>query len=194
MTRDEELNIIKQIKGGDRNLYSVIVNEYSTRLHLFVYGITKDNDIAQDILQETFVKAFFKIGKFRGDSSFFTWLNRIAYNETISYLRKKRKSVKMPEFEYPDKAVAYFAHISGEDLIYTGDEYEDILEKEAMEEKLHTAMDLLSPDEHLLLEMFYYKKIPIKEICNITGIGESNAKVKLFRAKNHLAALIKKTR
>lgn len=191
MTRDEEINIIARIKNGERELYSTIVDEYSKRLLIFVSGFTKDGDVAQDILQETFVRAFFKIGKFRGESSFYTWLNRIAYNETISYLRKSRKSVKMPFFEDPDKVVDYMARLVGEELL---DETDQMREEAEMlcrrEEKMIESLELLSVEERTLLNMFYYKQVSIKEICEITNMGESNVKVKLFRAKKHLRRII----
>ena len=191
MTRDEEINIIARIKNGERELYSTIVDEYSKRLLIFVSGFTKDGDVAQDILQETFVRAFFKIGKFRGESSFYTWLNRIAYNETISYLRKSRKSVKMPFFEDPDKVVDYMARLVGEELL---DETDQMREEAEMlcrrEEKMIESLELLSVEVRTLLNMFYYKQVSIKEICEITNMGESNVKVKLFRAKKHLRRIM----
>jgi RNA polymerase sigma-70 factor, ECF subfamily len=191
MTGDEELNIINRIKEGDKELYSAIVDEYSERLFLFVSTLTRDGDVAQDILQETFVKAFFKIGKFRGESSFFTWLNRIAYNETISYLRRSRKNVKIPVFDDPDKAVAYIGRLSGADLTEETDEiHEKAVERSKMEEKILASLELLNAEERALLDMFYYKQESIKKICEITAMGESNVKVKLFRAKKHLRRLV----
>ena len=83
MCREEELKIIEKIKGGESLLYDRLVHEHSPKIMSVIRGVVGNNEDAEEIAQDVFVKAFFSLDKFRGDSSFATWLFRIAYNMEI---------------------------------------------------------------------------------------------------------------
>lgn len=177
MKRDEELNIILRIKDGDTALYNRLVVEHSPKILALVREVVGNQEDAEEISQDVFVKAFFSLKSFRGECSFSTWLYRIAYNMSITAARKKKRvSVQID-------SVANISDNSEEQRIETKE----------MENKfniLYKAVDNLHPEERFIILSFYNYQKSIKEISEITGISESNVKVKLHRIKKRLGVLI----
>lgn len=187
MEKEKELHIIKEIRSGQRECYKELVDEYSAPIFSFIKGIAANYQDAQDITQEVFVKGFFSLDKYRGESTFFSWIYRIAYNESISFLRKKNKKSSLSfidNIEYnthPDM----FASLTEDNGVHLK------IEQEEQFIKLKYAIAELEAEEQFLIVHFYYKQCSIKELETITGLGASNIKVKLFRAKKRLATLMK---
>lgn len=173
MTRQEEIHIIERIKKGEHALFDILVHEYSPKILSVVIGITGIKEDAEEVAQDVFVKAFFSINKFRGESSFSTWLFRIAYNMAISSIRKRR-GINVP----------FDSIIFGraDDSLPPGERDP----KEESFELLESIIKELDGDDRFLLMLFYNEEKSIKEIHEITGFSESNIKTKLHRIKNRL--------
>jgi len=180
MKREEELHIIELIRNGNQELYKVIVEEYSPRVLSVIRGVIPCKEDAEEVAQDVFVKAFFSLNKFRGDSSLSTWLFRIAYNMSISKTRLKKVNF-IPIESVPISSNGY-TDISAEDKYI----------KEKMFELLNRLLSSLDPSERFLITLFYNHEKSIKEISQITGIGESNIKVKLHRIKKKMGEMVDK--
>ncbi|MDP3398307.1 MAG: sigma-70 family RNA polymerase sigma factor [Bacteroidales bacterium] len=177
MCREEELKIIEKIKAGDSLLYDRLVLEHSPKIISVIRGVVGNNEDSEEIAQDVFVKAFFSLDKFRGDSSFATWLFRIAYNMAISKMRKKRYS---------------FVDIENAKLPVFMNDQNDENEAEERERKfimLEKILKNLETHERFLIMLFYNQDKSIKEISQITGMGEPNVKVTLHRIKKKLAVI-----
>lgn len=184
MEKEKELYIIQQIRQGKGECYKELVDAYSAPVFSFIKGITGNYEDAQDVAQEVFVKGFFSLDKYRGESSFFSWIYRIAYNESISFLRKKNKKSAInfiENLDYDSQAPEFFLISLEEDGIALK------IEQEKKYLLLHKVMAELPPEEQFLITQFYYKHNSIKELEEITGLTESNIKIKLFRTKKRLA-------
>ncbi len=190
MEREKEAYIIKNIRAGKRECYKELVDEYSAPVFSLIKSMTGNYEDARDISQEVFVKGFFSLDKYRGESTFFSWVYRIAYNETISFLRKKNKkrsvnfidNIESANNNYPDNFVCSL-------------EEDGVILKAEQEKKyliLKKAIEELDAEEQFLITHFYYKKSSIKELESITGLSGSNIKIKLFRSKKKLSGLILK--
>lgn len=134
---------------------------------------------AEELTQDTFMKAFRHLSDFNGKSSFSTWLYRIAYNTALSSLRKQPNEV-----------------LSVDDRLWnnlTENEIDRALDEEDEEriEQLQRALEKLTPDERALVTLFYEEDRPIAEICHILNQTEGNIKVKLYRIRKKLYILIK---
>ena len=177
MCREEELKIIEKIKAGDSLLYDRLVLEHSPKIMSVIRGVVGNIEDSEEIAQDVFVKAFFSLDKFRGDSSFATWLFRIAYNMAISKMRKKRyihvdiEKIRLPESVNDQN---------------NQNEAEERERKYLILEKL---LKNLETHERFLIILFYNQDKSIKEISQITGMGESNVKVTLHRIKKKLAVI-----
>jgi RNA polymerase sigma-70 factor (ECF subfamily) len=175
MSREEELKIIERIRDGEETLYESLILAHSPKILSVVRSVVGNNEDAEEIAQDVFVKAYFSLDKFRGDSSFSTWLFRIAYNMAISKVRKKRIS-----YLEIDKAGVITSEVFSQDDT-------EALEKEKRFQILEKLLNTLDAKERFLIILFYNQEKSIKEISAITGMGESNVKVSLHRIKKRLA-------
>lgn len=176
MDKEQERIIIESVRNGNSSLYSKLIDTYGQSLFALIYKMVNSREDAEELTQDTFVKAFFSLKSFRGDSTFSTWLYRIAYNLTISKLRKHDRLI------LSDKE-SLFSDIED-------DKDDALMQKELCEEdyaKLEWAMEQLSSKERFLIYAFYYQDKSIEELSQITGFSISNVKVKLFRARKKLS-------
>ena len=137
------------------------------------------NEDAEELTQDVFLKAFQQLSSFKAESSFSTWIYRIATNVAISAVRKKRNDVLRL-----DDSV--FANLSDTQV-------DEALENESEEqmERLQQAMNQLEADERALITLYYLEEKPLAEVAFILGMTEGNAKVKLHRIRKKLYVLIK---
>lgn len=171
----EDKLYIEKILKGDTNQYSFLVNKYKNMAFTLALRISGNNEDAEEIAQDSFIKAYQSLNVFNIDAKFSTWLYKIVYNTSISYLRK-RKMVKV-EF---DENIGNFT--SNESTINSLNE----LSKKAQNKYIKLAIDKLSPEEALIITLFYYDDCSVKEISEITGLAGSNIKVKLHRLRKKL--------
>lgn len=174
MTRKEELITIERILAGERELFTILVKEHSPKILSVVRGVVKCREDAEEIAQDVFVKAFFSLKKFRGECSLSTWLFRIAYNLSVSKTRlKKRDFVSIEKVPTVDES-----------------SHPDLCEEDMMRERrlelLEKLLKNINQEDRFLILLFYNYDKSIREISQITGIGESNVKVKLHRIKKSI--------
>lgn len=167
----DDIYYIRCIKDGHTDAFIHIVRRYERMILTVVGKIVHCQVDAEDIAQEVFIKVFESIDKFREDSAFATWLYRIAYNTTISELRKRKYEFVAIE----DK----FSNIPDENISEVTDEVS--LEKKL--EYLDQVLKSLPPDDGLLITMFYLNNQSIQDISSITGHSVANVKVKLHRIR-----------
>ncbi len=180
MKREEEHQITEKIKEGDLLSFRKLVDTYSPNILSVIRGIIDNEEDAREISQDVFVKAYFSIQKFRGDSSLSTWLFRIAYNLSISHLRKRRFTfVSENDYKIPESCLR-------------SEEDDDIDCKESKIRLIESITETLCPEDKFLLNLFYEQDKSIKEISSIMGLTESNVKVKLHRIKKRIAEIAEK--
>ncbi|MDR3058714.1 MAG: sigma-70 family RNA polymerase sigma factor [Prevotella sp.] len=174
MTDFDDIYYIRRIKDGHTDAFVHIVRRYERMVFTIVSKIVYRRVEAEDIVQEIFIKVFQSLDKFREESGFATWLYRIAYNTTISELRKRKHEYTPIEDNFaniPDSEIA------------------DIIDEISTEDKLQyleTVLKMMAPDDALLITMFYLNDHTIKDISSITGNSEANVKVKLHRIRKFM--------
>lgn len=171
---------IRRVKDGHTDEFVHIVRRYQRMVFTIVSKIVSQRETAEDITQEIFLKVFQKLNEFREEAGFATWLYRIAYNTTISELRKRRFNF----FSIDDDSV----HPSEVELSDSVDE----IDMEIKLQYLEIALKRLSPDDALLISMFYMNNHSIQDISGITGNSVANVKVKLYRIRKSLSFEINK--
>lgn len=180
MNKEQEQIIINKVRAGESACYKELIDAYGNELFALVYKMVENREDAQELVQDTFVKAFFSLKKFREESAFSTWLYRISYNLAISKLRKEKR-VFLKDLEQVNVDVE--------------DESEEQLEHKQLTERkfeqLERAKEQLSPDERFLIYAFYEQEKSLAEIAQITGLSFSNTKVKLFRTRKKIEELVK---
>lgn len=182
MNKEEELLIITKIKSGEDHLYKSLVEKHSSNVFNLIKGVVSSREDAEEIAQDVFVKAFFSLKNFRGDCSFSTWLYRIAYNMSISKTRRKIR-----EFISIDINGAL---IISDDVSLT----ETKKDREEMFNMIQNALEQLDSKDKFLIISFYMHEKSIKDLIEITGLSESNVKVRLHRSRKKLSQLINDNR
>jgi RNA polymerase sigma factor (sigma-70 family) len=177
--RDSDSLLIKRIRGGDINALREIVDKYKDVSFSLACSILKDENEAEDVLQDAFLKVLMNIGKFRFDSSFSTWLYRIVVNTCLNAKEKKNKFLidKTSEIELKESEEK-----SGLEIV---------LEKER-KVYITTTLKMMKPEEALLLRLFYLCDLNISEIRKVTDFSESNIKVMLHRGRKNMYAILSK--
>ncbi|GAA4788052.1 sigma-70 family RNA polymerase sigma factor [Olivibacter ginsenosidimutans] len=152
-------------------LFKEIFDQNSKKVYHLCYGYTGDSDSANDLMQETFIKVWQNLDKFRNQSQLSTWIYRIAVNTCLSYLRvEKRKATD----EINERIIETKA--------------EDVSEKQEQVNQLYKCISQLEENERIIITMVL-DEIPYQEIADISGISEGNLRVKIHRIKNKLTEI-----
>lgn len=175
---NEEAHIIHRILEGETTLYEYLLNKYSQQVFVLIVRMVGSREDAEELTQDTFLKAFEHLASFKAESSFSTWIYRIAYNTAISATRKRKQELCLVDD-------AQLANLS-DSLV------DSALNNESEEQikKLNRAIDQLATDERALITLFYQEEKSLSETATILGLTESNAKVKLHRIRKKLYVLI----
>lgn len=176
---DNDIQLARRIAAGDTAAFATVVERYGERIFALVMRIAASRTDAEEIVQETFVKAYTALSRFDGRSSLGTWLCRIACNTAISTLRRRKPA---PAFD--ERRAAAVADEEADALFGSGVD-------ESLISALNRALVRLEPDERALVTLFYYDDRPISECAPILGCTESAAKVRLHRIRKKLYAMIK---
>ncbi len=175
---NDETHIIHRILKGETSLYEYFLGKYSQQVFILIIRIVENQEDAEELPQDTFLKAFEHLSSFKAESSFSTWIYRIAYNTAISATRKRKQELIVMDS-------AMLMNISDQQI-------DDALNDESGERvgKLNKAIKKLDAEERALISLFYNEEKTIGEIALILGLTESNAKVKLHRIRKKLYILI----
>lgn len=176
--KNDEAHIIHRILEGETSLYEYFLDKYSQQVFVLIVRIVENQEDAEELTQDTFLKAFEHLSSFKAESSFSTWIYRIAYNTAISATRKKKYDI----FAMDDTLLANISDQQVDNALNDEDE-EQI-------RKLNNAINKLDTDERALITLFYDEEKSISEAALILGLTESNAKVKLHRIRKKLYVLI----
>ena len=175
---NDETHIIHRILKGETSLYEYFLDKYSQQVFILIIRIVENQEDAEELTQDTFLKAFEHLSSFKAESSFSTWIYRIASNTAISATRKRKQELIVMDS-------AMLMNISDQQI-------DDALNDESGERvgKLNKAIKKLDAEERALISLFYNEEKTIGEIALILGLTESNAKVKLHRIRKKLYILI----
>lgn len=171
---DEDL-VKTIVKTNDTLLFEILYDRYSLMVYNKCLGFSKDEDEAKDLTQDVFLKLFVKLASFKGKSKFSTWLYAFTYNHCVNYVT--RNTQKKIQRESIDIEIAETVE-DGEFELYN---FHDM-----KVEKLKKALELIAPEEKMILLLKYQDHLSIKEIENVLSISESAVKMRLKRAKDKL--------
>jgi len=180
MEQRDEMEDIKRILDGETVLFSTFLKRYSRPIHSMIVRIVECREDAEELTQDTFLKAFRKLDTYKGDCSFSTWLYRIAYNTAISATRKKRMT-------FPALDESLINNVPDEAIDALLNKEED----EAVMIKLEKALDLLTVEERALITLYYTEERSVSEVASILQLTMDNVKVKLYRVRKKIYTLVK---
>jgi RNA polymerase sigma factor (sigma-70 family) len=182
----EETVLVDRARHGDLKAYDELVRRYQERIYATVYHMTSNHEDANDLAQESFVKAFQALKSFKGGSSFYTWLYRIAVNKTINFLKQRKNR----------------QHMSLNDLDFNAEHNPDLValisdktpRRDAglseLQEKLNAALLKLSESHRLAVVLHDVQGLSHEEIAKIMHCNIGTVRSRLFYARQQLQALL----
>ena len=169
MAKIDEQDILKRIQDpqSKRRAFEEIVNVYSRQLYWQIHHLLQNHDDTDDVLQNTFIKAWKGIENFKGDSALFTWLYRIAYNESLTFLKQRRQMTSIDDEDFVEQAN------------FVADEYFD---GDETQEMLMQAVSTLPPKQRQVFCMKYFEEQKYEDISELVGTS-----VGALKASYHIA-------
>ena len=182
----QEAVLVERAKNGNLEAYDELVKRYQERIYATVYHMTSNHEDANDLAQEAFIKGFQALKSFKGGSSFYTWVYRIAVNKTINFLKQRRNRTQMSlddldfNAEHDPDLVA---------LISEKTPRRDINLSE-LQEKLNEAMQKLSESHRLVVSLHDVQGMSHEEIAKIMECNIGTVRSRLFYARQQLQAYL----
>jgi RNA polymerase sigma-70 factor, ECF subfamily len=183
-----ELDLVRRCQAGDTEAFDELVARYRTRVFSMIYNMVHSEQDAWDLAQDSFVKAWKSIKRFRGRSSFYTWLYRIVMNVTIDWVRKKQvkpaaefdDAIQLKEIDPASKTVP-----KAEALPY------ETMERSEIRERIDQALAQLTPEHRAVILMKEIEEMQYHEIAEALGCSIGTVMSRLFYARKKLQNLLR---
>lgn len=180
--RAEEEAIIHRAQKGDLGAYDELIRRYQERVYATVYHMTSNHEDANDLTQEAFIKGYHALKSFKGGSSFYTWVYRIAVNKTINFLkqRKHRSSMSLNDLDFnaekdPDLVALISEKTPRRDAALA-----------ELQKKLNEAMQKLSDQHRLVVTLHDVQGLAHEEIAEVMDCNVGTVRSRLFYARQQL--------
>ena len=175
--KDKDTELVHRVRDGDTGAFRILVNLYKDKSLSLAVSIVRDEPLAEDILQDVFIKVYKNIKKFKFKSKFSTWLYRIVVNSCYNELKKQRPKVAIEASNILEQAVT---KTRDKTLAYKD-----------QQKYIQMAMAQLKTDEALVLRLFYLCEMSLKEIETISGYSVSKIRVDLHRGRKNMEKQLK---
>ena len=175
----DESVLVAQAKAGDQNAFAELVNRYERKIYRLAKNITRNDEDAEDVLQDAFLKAYTHLDNFKGDSKFYTWIVRIAVNEALMRLRKRKTDRNVPL----DEPVELGEETVQREIAVWEDNPEQQYSQEEWRRILDEAVDELKPDFRTVFVLRDIEELSTEETAETLGISVPAVKSRLLRAR-----------
>lgn len=179
---DPDADLVARARDGDTAAFDELVTKYSPKLYGLIYHMTSNREDTNDLLQDVFAKAYRSIKRFRGKSSFYTWIYAIATNMTLNFLKKRSRRQGM-SLDDVDSAIENDREFI--ELTSKSDPVRETYLSE-LQLKLNEAMQSLSDNHRAVVTMYDIQGMPHTEIARILGVSEGTVRSRLFYAHRQL--------
>ncbi|MCH4822882.1 RNA polymerase sigma factor [Gramella lutea] len=172
MDKNSESHFVEKLKNSStsQEAFRDLISEYKQRLYWHIRNMVKDHDDTDDILQNTFLKIYRNIGQFKGDSKLYSWMYRIATNESITFLNKKARRLQITSEELQNQIIDNLES----DVYFEGEE---------IQLKLQKAIASLPDKQQQVFNMKYFEELKYREMAEILETSEG-----ALKASYHIAS------
>ncbi len=177
MTGDDNLSdsdVIFRVLAGDVDIYSQIVERYEAKLMRYATFILKDYDVASDLTQETFIKAYENLRGFNQSKQFSPWIYRILHNGAMNYIKRSKKSVSLAAVNEVD------------DSFFVNFRQDKLIDKDMLNKKVRACLGKIDVKYREVLMLNYFDKLPYDTISEVLRIPKSTVGVRIGRGKKLL--------
>ncbi len=182
-----ESELISAYIRGDENAFAILVNRYKSKVYTTIYLVVKDSYVAEDLTQDTFIKAIrtLKDGRYNEEGKFLPWILRIAHNLAIDYFRRAKR---YPNVVFEDGSSVFNS------LNFAEDSVESSQIKRESHEHLRSLIKMLPQQQREVLVMRHYEDLSFQEIAEATGVSINTALGRMRYALINLRKLMSKTK
>ena len=184
---DADAALVARVQEGDSTAFNTLVERHRERLFSIIYNLTSNREDASDLIQDTFIKAFRSIGNFKGKSSFYTWLYRIAINTTYTHLKRHR----LRRFFSLENAQDEMSNTEIVETLTAKTKAEKPTLVAELQEKLNEAMQTLSLKHRTVVTLFEIEGMSHNEIAEIMNCSVGTVRSRLHYAKQELQSVLK---
>jgi RNA polymerase sigma-70 factor (ECF subfamily) len=166
--------IVSKVQGGDKDMYAVVVERYEQKLLRYAIYLLKDHDVAADIVQDTFIKAYINLQSFDVNKKFSSWIYRITHNEAMNHIKRYKKSFSFSDMQK-----------DGDDFLadYT---LEKVVDKNLMKASVQKCLKVVDIKYQEIIGLYYFEGLKYEEISDILHIPTSTVGVRINRARKIL--------
>jgi len=183
----DDLGLVKKAKEGDNKAFEKLLKKYRKSVYYMLLKMVNNTDDAEDLTQEAFAKAFNSLGRFDPKYAFSTWLFRIATNNCIDFIRKKRVSTVSIDSPYEtDDGDSITFDIRDNDF-----NPDDLMLRKQRREYLQIAVDKLPDKYKQLVDLRYFQEMSYEEVADFLQLPLGTVKAQLFRARELLGEELK---
>ena len=179
MIKNTDQNLIDRTLQGDTNAFGELVDRYQNFVFTVAIRIVKISEEAEEVAQDSFIKAFDSLSTFRGDSKFSTWLYRIVYHKSLDRVKKNNRH----------RTYEINEEITDDSLDHIENGLEFMLSEERTK-LIKDCIDKLPAEDAAIISLYYFEEQTIKEIAKVTDLTEDNIKIKLYRSRKKLFSLL----
>ncbi|HYG83875.1 MAG TPA: sigma-70 family RNA polymerase sigma factor [Verrucomicrobiae bacterium] len=169
MQNKDESELIAHSLSGNHQAYAELVDRYKNAVYHHCFAIVRDEDVAEDIAQETFITGFYKLALYKPEFKFSTWLFKIATNKALNWLKQNAKVI-----------------VADDELLATIASTLPSPETEAKYSELHQAVKKLRPKYQAVISLYYWQGLSYAEIATVLASPEGSVKGWIARAKQEL--------
>ncbi|MTI32147.1 RNA polymerase sigma factor [Xanthovirga aplysinae] len=181
MRPKDDLIYIQRVLDGDNQAFAEIVKRYHSIVFTLAFRILKNREEAEDLAQDVFIKVFKSLGMFNRKAKLSTWIYRITYNTSINSLNSR---TRIQTIEIEDDHRRELKNLS------IANPHDDLRKKEE-KQIINNAILKLPEKDKVIITLYYYEELSVKEIAEIIGISVQNVKVKLYRSRQKLYTELK---
>jgi RNA polymerase sigma-70 factor (ECF subfamily) len=180
MNHQSDQYYINQVLEGQVNAFSVLVERYRGIVYTVVYRMIKNKEQAEEVAQDSFIKAYKSLSNYRGDAKFSTWLYTIAYRKSLDTIKASKRMITSEFIE----------EVSEGEIELVGDALNCLQVKER-KKIISDSIMRLPEDEAAIITLYYFEEKSVKEIVEIVNLTTDNVKIKLYRSRKKLYSILK---
>lgn len=184
--RDLDWVVVQKVQAGNVGAFDQLVQKYREHIFSIIYNMTSNREDASDLAQDTFIKAFQAIARFRGKSSFFTWIYRIAINTTVTFLKKRnrRRFISYEKIDEQVSSAEIFERLTAKNRSEKGALISEL------QEKLNDALQKLSLKHRTVVILHEIEDLEHAQIAEITKVSVGTVRSRLHYAKQQLQSYL----
>ena len=185
--KDLDLGLVKRAKAGDYQAFDLLVLKYQSRLISTAFKFVKDQQIAEDLVQDSFIKSFKSLGSFREDSSFYTWIYRITVNTSKNYLVAKKRKDELLQTDISKEASYTIEPIDR-------DTPEDLLHASQLRSIIIDSLEGLGEETKTALTLREFDGLSYEQIAEVVNCPVGTVRSRIFRGREAIDDAIKEHR